>query len=294
MSDLFPRTTVGGVSLPRMIIGTNWFLGWSHTTAAKDWFIATHIKGRKWAADIIEVFMRAGVDAIMGNIHIKDDPMHDAIKDAQDRTGRKCTIISTPSFPFSPDVLTEKGWDLDAVARILDKEAAMGSTFLMPHTSTTDCLIDKVLRKIRGADVLCRMIRERGMVPGLSTHEPESIIFADETGLDVETYISIFNSMGFLMHVEVDWVAQVIRNAKKPVMTIKPFAAGQLRPFQALTFAWNAIREQDMITVGTMSSKEAEEVIEISRNILSRQAVTVKLQETRSKSTIKPKAPVKA
>jgi len=37
MSDLFPRTTVGGVSLPRMIIGTNWFLGWSHTTAAKDW-----------------------------------------------------------------------------------------------------------------------------------------------------------------------------------------------------------------------------------------------------------------
>jgi hypothetical protein len=293
MSDLFPRTTVGGVSLSRMIIGTNWFLGYSHTTAAKDWFIATHIKGRKWAADIIEVFMRAGVDTIMGNVCIKDDPMHDAIKDAQDRTGRKCTIVSTPGFPFSPDVLTEKGWDLGAVAKILDKEAAMGSTFCMPHMSTTDCLIDKVLRKIRGVDTLCKMIRERGMIPGLSTHVPESIIFADETGLDVETYISIFNSMGFLMQVEVDWVAQVIRNAKKPVMTIKPFAAGQLRPFQALTFSWNAIREQDMITVGTMSPKEAEEVIEISMNILSKQAVTVKLQETRSKSTIKPKAPVK-
>ncbi len=148
MSDLFPRTTVGGVSLPRMIIGTNWFLGWSHTTAAKDWFIQTHIKGRKWAAEIIEVFMRAGVDAIMGNICIKDDPMHDAIKDAQDRTGRKCTIISTPSFPFSPELLT-KGWDLPAVARIMDREAEMGSTFCMPHTSTTDCLIDKVLRKVR-------------------------------------------------------------------------------------------------------------------------------------------------
>ncbi len=294
MSDPFPRTTVGGVSLSRMIIGTNWFLGWSHTTAAKDWFIATRIKGRQWAADIIEVFMRAGVDAIMGNIHIKDDPMHDAIKDAQDRTGRKCTIISTPNFPVSPDVLTEKGWDLDAVARILDREAAMGSTFCMPHTSTTDCLIDKVLRRIRGADTLCQMIRERGMIPGLSTHVPETIIFADETGLDVETYISIFNSMGFLMQVEVDWVAQVIRNAKKPVMTIKPFAAGQLRPFQALTFCWNAIRQQDMITVGTMSPRDAEEVIEISRNILGKQAVTVQLQETRSKSTIKPKAPVRA
>ena len=99
--------------------------------------------------------------------------------------------------------------------------------------------------------------------------------------------------MGFLMQVEVDWVAQVIRNAKKPVMTIKPFAAGQLRPYQALTFSWNAIREQDMITVGTMSTKEAEELVEISMNILSKQAVTVKLQETRSKSTIKPQKPVK-
>ena len=45
--------------------------------------------------------------------------------------------------------------------------------------------------------------------------------------------------MGFLMQVEVDWIANVIRNAKKPVMTIKPMAAGQIRPFQALNFVWN-------------------------------------------------------
>ena len=34
--ESFPRTTVGGISLPRMIIGTNWMLGWSHTGAAAD------------------------------------------------------------------------------------------------------------------------------------------------------------------------------------------------------------------------------------------------------------------
>lgn len=33
MSDLFPRTTVGGKSVSRMIIGTNWLAGWSHTGA---------------------------------------------------------------------------------------------------------------------------------------------------------------------------------------------------------------------------------------------------------------------
>ena len=45
--DKFPRTTVGGVSLSRMIIGTNWFLGWSHCTAAKDEYIREHVRDRK-------------------------------------------------------------------------------------------------------------------------------------------------------------------------------------------------------------------------------------------------------
>ena len=35
----FPRVEVGGISLPRIIIGTNWFLGYSHTSAAKSRFI---------------------------------------------------------------------------------------------------------------------------------------------------------------------------------------------------------------------------------------------------------------
>ena len=36
MEKQFPRTMVGGKSLSRMIIGTNWMAGWSHTGAAAD------------------------------------------------------------------------------------------------------------------------------------------------------------------------------------------------------------------------------------------------------------------
>ena len=56
-------------------------------------------------------------------------------------------------------------------------------------------------------------------------------------------------------------------------MTIKPFAAGQVRPLQGLTFVWNTIRPQDMVTVGTMSPREAEEVIEMSFGILERRTI---------------------
>ena len=95
--------------------------------------------------------------------------------------------------------------------------------------------------------------------------------------------------MGFLMQVEVDWIARVIRSAKKPVMTIKPMAAGQLRPFQAFNFVWNTLRRQDMVTVGTMTPREAQECIDLSLGILEKRDVQIELQETRSKASIKKK-----
>ncbi len=93
--------------------------------------------------------------------------------------------------------------------------------------------------------------------------------------------------MGFLMQVEVDWVAGIIQKARKPVMTIKPMAAGQIRPFQALNFVWNTLRDCDMVTVGTLTPDEAKELIDLSLSILERRASTVALQETRSKASVK-------
>ena len=62
----FPLTLmVGGVSLSRMIIGINWFLGWSHTSAAKDRFIKSY-QTRSNIADILTVFLEHGIDTIMG------------------------------------------------------------------------------------------------------------------------------------------------------------------------------------------------------------------------------------
>ena len=287
--DKFPRTTVGGVSLSRMIIGTNWFLGWSHTTRAKDDFIKENIADRKKIADILEVYFRAGVDTIMGMV--QHPPLADAIAEAEDRTGTGAIIISTPGFPVRPET-PQKGFDIAAVEAILEKEARLGAAFCMPHQSTTDAMVDRPTRSIRKMDQLCAMIRQYGMIPGLSTHMPESIVYADETGLDVETYISIYNSMGFLMQVEVDWVHRIIHSAQKPVMTIKPFAAGQIRPLQGLTFVWNSLRPQDMVTVGTMTPKEAAEVVELSLSILEQRQSGVQLQETRSKASVKHQMPI--
>jgi len=282
--EKFPCTKVGKLSIPRLIVGSNWFLGYSHYTAAKDTYIRENIQKREKIADVLEVFFRKGVNAVMAPITIA--PMADAIKEAEQRTGIKSIIIGTPGFTTTPETV-EKGFDVSEVNRIMDEMVRIGVAVCMPHQCTTDPMIDRCTRQIRHFEQLCRAIRERGMSPGLSTHMPEAIVYADETGLDVDTYIAMYNASGFMMPIEVDWMSRIINDAKKPVMTIKPMAAGQIRPFQALNFVYNTIRPQDMVTVGVMSPQEASELVELALSILNRRQADIKLQETRSKKSLK-------
>lgn len=270
----FPRTMVGGVSLSRMIIGINWFLGWSHTSAAKDAFIKSY-QTRQNIADILTVFFESGIDTVMG---LPFPILCDAIDEAQDRTGRKAIKIWTPTFNILPGGLPEKEPE-----KVFDEMKEHGGTFCMPHQAMTDALLDRMHGVIRDIDRYTAMIRELGMIPGLSTHIPETVVIADKTDADIETYIQIYNAAGFLMQVEADWIMRVISTAKKPVMTIKPLAAGKLLPAVGLAFVWNTIREQDMVTIGTTTPDEAREVIDLSLDFLNRRLPGNKLQTTRSK-----------
>lgn len=277
MSD-FPRTLVGGVSLPRLLVGTNWFLGYSHTSRAQDQFIRSY-QTRQRMADILTVFAEAGVDAIMGP-HMTG-ALHEAIGDAEQRTGRSFVRIITPHFNLRPGGPPELEPD-----RVLARCKAEGATFCMPHQGITDALVDRRDKVIRDLATYTSQIRQHDMVPGLSTHMPEAVVYADAQGADVETYIQIYNAAGFLMQVEADWVMRIIDKAHKPVMTIKPLAAGRLLPVVGLAFVWNTIRGEDMVTIGTTTPDEAREIVAISLELLARRTPEYELQATRSKSSL--------
>jgi hypothetical protein len=273
----FPRTTVGGVSLPRLLIGTNWFLGYSHTSRAQDNWIR-ELQTRERITDVISTFLEYGIDAVMAPL---SQHLEDAIQAAEDRTGRGVIRILTPSFNLTPG-----GDPENEPEAVLDRTKAMGATFCLPHQCVTDALVDRMYGVIRDIDKYSKMIREREMIPGLSTHMPESVPYADKAGADVETYIQIYNGAGFLMQVEADWVMRIIHKAKKPVMTIKPLAAGRLLPVVGLAFVWSTIRDQDMVTIGCTTPAEAREVIEISLDLLNRRLPEQELQMTRSKESL--------
>lgn len=275
--DLFPRTQVGGISLPRLIAGTNWFLGYSHTSLAKDKFIKEY-QGRDSIAKILAVFVESGVDAVMGPVN---PLLEDAIRETEQMSGQSIIRIYTPWFNIAPGGPADNEPEV-----VFDQCMEYGATFCMPHQGVTDALLDRMTGEIRDIDKYTRMIRERGMIPGLSTHMPETVLYADRTGIDITTYIQIYNAAGFLMQVEADWVMNIIRNAQKPVMTIKPLAAGRLLPVVGLAFVWNTIRPIDMVTIGTTTPDEAREVIDISLDLLSKQVPEYELQRTRSKKSL--------
>jgi hypothetical protein len=278
MSDNFPRTTVGGVSLPRLIVGTNWFLGYSHTSLAKDKFIKEYQTHQRIVA-MLETFLDYGIDAVMGPV---SPYLEEAITETEQRTGKGIIRIYTPAFELDPNAAPE-----ECAEAVLDRCAASHAKFCFPHQMVTDALIDRRAGIIRDLDKYTAMIRERGMIPGLSTHMPETVVYADRQNADVETYIQIYNAAGFLMQVETDWVMRTISEADKPVMTIKPLAAGRLLPVVGLAFVWNTIRQQDMVVIGATTPDEARESIELSLDLLNRRIPNNELQQTRSKNSLK-------
>lgn len=254
----FPRTTVGGVSLSRMLIGTNWLLGWSHTSASADEMIRRRYDSAEAFKPVLEAYLRHGVDTMMAPFGASPQ-LVEAIRDTEQKLGRGIILVDTPTLNVDDNPQARQ-----EAEQTVKESAKRGAKFCLLHHSCAEQLVDKNKGVIRRLDDYTKMIRDAGMIPGLSAHMPELIVYSDANGYDVETYIQIFNCMGFLMQVEIETVASIIQNAKKPVMTIKSMAAGRCSPYVGLTFSWNAIRERDMVTVGAFSPQEVEEDVEIS------------------------------
>jgi hypothetical protein len=266
LKNQFPRTLVGNVSLPRLIIGCNWISGFSHLSASGDNLIhQTHCAPETVSA-IFETFLDHNIDAVLGLFGV-DQNLIPAVRMAEERTGKKMILIDEPII----NVDDSKSARAEA-KKTINECAQRGATFCLPLHSCIEQLVNKNTETINRLPDYLYMIREAGMIPGLSAHMPEIVQYADLNEYDVETYIQIYNCMGFLMQVEIESVSKIIHNAKKPVLTIKPLAAGRTTPFVGLNFSYNTIREQDMVAIGCFNEEQAAEDVEIALAAIDRRA----------------------
>lgn len=268
--DLFPRTQVENISLPRMLIGSNWMLGYSHRTTSADSMIRERYSTKEAVSEVICAYLAYGIDAMMAPF-VGDDlqpnaVVMDGIHMAEDKMGRKLILIDTPIVDVSDTPQAH-----DFTAQKIETVRKNGADICLLHHSSVEQLVCKHTGTIDRLPEYTRMIRENGMIPGLSAHMPEMVLYSDNhPEYDVQTYIQLYNCLGFLMQIEVEGVRRIIENAKKPVMTIKSMAAGRCTPYVGLTFSFATLRPQDMVTVGAFSAREVHEDVEIALAALER------------------------
>ncbi len=269
--ETLPTTTIEGHHIGRLVIGTNWFLGYSHMSAAKSKWIRRYQDAEK-IANVLEVCSEGGMNAFVAPV---SELMTEAVRLHEDRTGRHLIQILTPGGKTTEELMEG-----------IDEAADLGAEFCLPHTSWTDARLNPAENEITDWPRVAEYIRETGMIPGLSTHRPEAIAVGDRAGYDIATYIQPLNPIGFLCAVETDWTAGIINRTEKPVICIKPLAAGRVNPPTGLGFAFSNLKPIDMVCIGLLCEEEAEEDLEIVRQIFERQRAQVELQYTRSKAAL--------
>jgi len=271
---------VGGVSLPRMLIGSNWMAGYSHVSVASDHMIKQKYEGPEAVAGMLETFLSYGIDAVMGMLD-GTPTLAQGVRLAQERTGKRVIMIDTPILNVDDSLKAR-----EEARRAVRRSRELGATFCLPHHSCAEQLVNKNKRTLDRLPDYLAMIRDEGLIPGLSAHMPELVVYSDANEYDVETYIQLYNCLGFLMQVEVEYIHHVIVNAKKPVMTIKPMAAGRVSPFVGLTFAYATLRPCDMVTVGCFTREEVHEDVEIALATIERRPPDVMGRSSPQKTEI--------
>ncbi|MDP6379943.1 MAG: hypothetical protein QF662_01250 [Phycisphaerae bacterium] len=269
---MIPKVKVGGLDVSRLVIGTNPFFGFSHFSAARSQWLVRYFTDER-IEEIVECCVVAGMNATVSQAK----PQYRKIMDKVEKnTGVHIVWFATPGgFPWD-------SWKDD-----IKQCADLGAEFVLPHQSFTDNALHSGNETIERYEEIAAYIRELGMRPGLSTHRPEAVVVADKAGYDVETYIQVYNSAGFLCQVETDWVGKVIREAKKPVLCIKPLGSGRVMPPTALPFVFESIKPNDIVAIGMLSPEEVAEDVKITEQVLAGLQANVELQETRSKSALK-------
>lgn len=263
-----PTTQIGQLTVTRLACGSNSFFGFSHLSRARDTWLKRHFNDDR-LYEMLKCCARLGVNLFVSGNNERFARLRVKLEEA---TGFHLNWACTPSGPSLAELKAE-----------IDQCRDWGVEICMPHTSFIEQNLNLRDDEITELPEALDYIRRRGMTPGVSTHRPEAVPLAVKHGYDAETFILPLNSLGFLCQVEVEWQERIIRNCPKPIIIIKPLAAGRITPIPGFTFVYERAKPIDTVAVGVMAPEELEEDVQIVSQLLCDGAGDVGLTTSRSK-----------
>ena len=260
----FPSITVEGVKIPKVLIGINSLLGWSHTSSGRDRWLRKYYTSER-IADVFIRSMELGVYGVLGPVW---PTLVEAIKIAEEKTGRRMIFVSTTIG------------DLEETENELDAIEDLNSPVCCIHGLWTDAWPVKD-KKLVGFEKYLNMIRERGKVPGVACHNGEILRLVDGGNYDVAVYVTPVNKLGYFMFPTQQSILDFVRDTKKPVIAIKPLSCGRFMEGEIPEWLRWCVDQKGVssLCIGFMNKDEAEEDILYMMDLLGLGKETSRVKE---------------
>ena len=274
----FPSLTIEGVTIPRVICGTNALLGWSHVSSGRDAWIKEYFTPQR-IAQVFAKCMELGVTAVMGPLFPR---LIEALEETEKLTGRRMTWVSTTNAGMAPEGMEEELQKARAAGRVEEAMAiarestgeqvrklkAAGSPICIFHGAWVDRW-PAANGYLEDFDRFTEMIREAGMIPGAVSHVSGRLAEVDQGDHDVALLVTPVNKGGWHMRPSRDEALEVIGQIKKPLLAIKTLACGRCEEERAIEdwLRWAVdVEGVEAIALGLMVEPEAEQSIPVLRD----------------------------
>lgn len=247
---MIPKITLEKLSLSKIICGTNQFVGITHRNNPFDILLhKIRFREPKTIANFfIYLIEEHGINCCLSSPR---EILAKAINIAETETGTKFHWLCSPSRR-----LTVKGVEANIFKQI-EWCYENNVSICLTHRNYTDEALNKSNLTIGGQNSdlppypeISAYIRDKGMIPGISTHMIESIDAVEKQNYDAPIIIQPLNKIGFESNCTPDLLIKRIQSTKLQIINIKPMAAGRISPNEGIPFSLKAIKSDDFLAVG--------------------------------------------
>jgi hypothetical protein len=273
-SATLPKVKFGKHEITRLIVGSNPFYGYSHFNRILDQCMRDYYtQDRKM--EVLHACERNGIGT--WQLHYNDQPIADFKRYREE--GGKMQLILLADF------------DLMKNPKLLPEVAKLGPLGIGHHGNRTDEAFREG-RKQQVRDYL-KMVRDAGVMVGLSTHNPAVIDTVESEDWDIDYYQACLYRVSrsreearaefreaplgeSFMENDPERMCKMIRQTKKPCLAFKVFGAGRNISSPAVVerafrFAFENIKPGDAVIIGMFPrfSDEVRENTSLVRKILT-------------------------
>ncbi len=228
--------------LPMMLCGSSLFLGEGlFGFRATDYRIKFYNHPDSMA-DIFVHFIRQGCKGVHVLCY---DNIVKAVKMAYD----------VEKFPVTASLIASK--DISDQLKALSR---LEPVLVFVSPSHTDALDEKILGVLTGE------IRNAGMIPGLTTHQPEaSIPLLEKMDIDFSAYMTPINKKGKHMVPNRERALNAVKSTEKKVIASKPLAVRGIKPAEGFPFV---MEHADAFCPGFSSKDQIDDAYRVLNQLI--------------------------